>query len=227
MNHFELSNRVRILVLYNDSIVTAGLLATLATQPDFDVHSGAKADASGGPFDIVLSDYETGTALVLDERRPAGTDAEPPTLILTSVSSEAAVLQAMQRGVKGYVLLGGPLDELLTGIREVAQGRRYLSQAVAHRIVESLGREALTGRETDVLKLLGTGQRNKSIARVLQISVGTVKAHMKAIMAKLNADSRTHAVSLAAQRGLITLAAQGATPGAAAGRNRPAQRIAA
>jgi DNA-binding NarL/FixJ family response regulator len=73
-------------------------------------------------------------------------------------------------------------------------------------MADSLTREALTAREAEVLDLLACGQCNKSIARQLDIAVGTVKAHVKAIMAKLDASSRTQAVSVAAQRGLVSLA---------------------
>lgn len=208
MNRFETTHRIRILVLYNEPIVSAGLCATLGVQPDLELHTGAQADARGGPFDVILCDYETGMALAeADRASPGRTDTQPLTLILTSMASETAVVRAMERGVQGYILLGSPLEELLTGIRELARSRRYLSQAVAHRVVESLGRETLTHRESEVLQLLSRGQCNKSIARQMQITVGTVKTHVKAVMAKLGADSRTHAVTVAAHRGLTALAA--------------------
>lgn len=207
MNSFESSQRVRVLVLYNEAIVAAGLCAALGQQSDLELHAGAQADASGGPFDVVLCDYDTGIALAQGNASRAGkTGGEPPTLILTSLSSENAVVKAMALGVRGYLLLGSPLEDLVTGIRELAQGRRHVSQTVAHRLVESLGREALTARESEVLQLLGRGLNNKSIAREMAISVGTVKTHVKAIMAKLDAHSRMHAVTVAAHRGLIALA---------------------
>ncbi|UXH76166.1 response regulator transcription factor [Roseateles amylovorans] len=212
-SNFESARRIRVLVLYNESIVAAGLCAALAQQPDLELHDGAQADASGGAFDVVVCDYETGMALAQEDgQRPGKPGAEPPALILTSLSSEAAVVQAMARGVQGYVLLGGALEELLSGIRELARGKRYMSQAVAHRIVESMGRESLTLRETEVLQLLGRGQCNKSIARDMDISLGTVKTHVKAVMAKLGADSRMHAVTVAAHRGLIALVDDAAVP---------------
>jgi len=207
MNSFESAQRIRVLVLYNEAIVAAGLSATLGQQSDLELHAGAQADASGGPFDVVLCDYDTGIALAqADASRAGKPGGGPPALILTSLSSETAVVKAMGLGVRGYLLLGSPLEELLTGIRELARGRRHVSQTVAHRLVESLGREALTARESEVLQLLGRGQNNKSIARDMAISLGTVKTHVKAIMAKLDAESRTHAVTVAAHRGLLALA---------------------
>jgi DNA-binding NarL/FixJ family response regulator len=87
----------------------------------------------------------------------------------------------------------------------LASGRRYLSASVAQHIAESLTHATLTPREHEVLDCLATGQCNKTIARHLEISVTTVKAHVQAIMGKLDASSRTHAVSIAAQRGLVGL----------------------
>ena len=82
-------------------------------------------------------------------------------------------------------------------------GSRYFSTAVAQTIADGMGREALTPRESDVLDLLVDGHCNKAIAQSLAIAVGTVKAHVKAILEKLGARSRTHAVVVAAARGLI------------------------
>ncbi|OWQ48423.1 hypothetical protein CDL60_07570 [Roseateles noduli] len=229
MNSFESAQRIRVLVLYNEVIVAAGLCATLGQQPDLELHRGALADASGGPFDVVLCDYDTGIALAQGDASRAGkTGGEPPALILTALSSETAVVKAMALGVRGYLLLGSPLEDLLMAIRELAQGRRHVSQAVAHRLVESLGREALTARESEVLQLLGHGQNNKSIAREMAISLGTVKTHVKAIMAKLDAESRMHAVTVAAHRGLLALAPAPVVPPRAARRatQTPPQAVA-
>ena len=95
------------------------------------------------------------------------------------------------------------LEETLRGVRAVAQGQRFLSAAVADRVAASFVYAPLTPRETDVLDGLGAGHCNKAIARQLGISVGTVKAHVSAIMDKMNAGSRTGAVRVAAQRGLL------------------------
>src|SRR5205085_4074433 len=83
------------------------------------------------------------------------------------------------------------------------RGIRYLSEAVSRSVAASLGRASLTERETDVLQLLAEGCCNKLIARRLGIGVGTVKTHVKGVMSKLDATARTHAVVVAAARGLI------------------------
>lgn len=216
MSHFETTDRIRVLVLYNESIISAGLYAALRLQPELEIQTGAERDADGGALDVIIADYET--AIALAQSHHQGTS--PAILSLTSMASEAAVVKAMELGVKGYVLLDSALGELITAIKELAAGTRFLSQAVAHRLVESLGRETLTGRESEVLKCLSMGHCNKAIARELGISVGTVKTHVKAVMGKLNADSRTHAVTVAAQRGLVAITAKPLS-----GRQTPSARM--
>jgi DNA-binding NarL/FixJ family response regulator len=112
---------------------------------------------------------------------------------------------ALEQGVHGYLPLDRGIDEFVHGVRTVARGSRYLAPSTAQCMADSLTREALTAREAEVLDLLACGECNKSIARQLDIAVGTVKAHVKAIMGKLDASSRTQAVSVAAQRGLVSM----------------------
>jgi two-component system NarL family response regulator len=124
-------------------------------------------------------------------------------LSLTSNEREADIRRAIESGVHGYLLAGGPLHELIDAVRTVGGGMRYMSMSVARRMADSLTRVALTSREAEVLALVATGQPNKVIARRLSISLGTVKSHVSAIMVKLGAASRTEAARIAAARGLV------------------------
>jgi DNA-binding NarL/FixJ family response regulator len=124
-------------------------------------------------------------------------------MALTSNDREADIRRAIEAGIHGYLLLGGPLSELIEGVTTVANGVRYLGRAVAQRVADSLTRSSLTSRETEVLRLVTTGESNKAIARQLNIELATVKSHMTAIMTKLNATSRTQAADIAATRGLV------------------------
>jgi DNA-binding NarL/FixJ family response regulator len=113
------------------------------------------------------------------------------------------IRRAIEAGVYGYLLVGGPLNELIDGVTAVASGMRYMSLSVAQRMADSLTRATLTSREIEVLTLVATGQPNKMIARHLSIELGTVKSHVSAIMTKLGASSRTQAARIAASRGLV------------------------
>lgn len=202
--------RARVLVLHRESIVAFGLCATLAHEPGIDVQQGVGSQTSADRFDVVICDHETGIALAQPARSRNGSALPegPRVLVLTALSSERAVRQALERGVHGYVLLESSIDELMHAVLAVCRGQRFLSPAVAQRMADSLTHETLTSRENEVLALLAAGQCNKTIARQLQIAVGTVKAHVKAIMGKLGASSRTQAVSVAAQRGLVGLGSE-------------------
>jgi DNA-binding NarL/FixJ family response regulator len=197
-------SNTRVLVLHAEAIVGFGLAAALQSRSGFDVQVGQAADVQDG-FQVIVCDYGTGLQLARAAQRPGAPRSATRLLVMTSQDREQAVRLALEAGVHGYMLQGGPVDELVTGVRMLAAGQRFLSLAVAQRMADSMTREALTGRESQVLDLLACGRCNKSIARELQIAVGTVKAHVKAIMAKLEASSRTQAVSVAAQRGLVAL----------------------
>jgi DNA-binding NarL/FixJ family response regulator len=202
-----LDRPTRVLVLHAEAIVGFGLAAALQAQSGFEVEVGAPPDKSHeqGGFDVVICDYETGLGLARAARQQNLPRSAARLLLMTAQDREQAVRLALECGVHGYMLQGCPVDEFVAGVRTLARGQRFLSLAVAQRMADSITREALTGRESEVLDLLACGHCNKSIARDLHIALGTVKAHVKAIMGKLEASSRTQAVSVAVQRGLVAL----------------------
>jgi DNA-binding NarL/FixJ family response regulator len=205
LNHHSL-RRANILVMHPDPIVCAGLVAALGTHAAFQVLvHGVDAVGPDGPMvDAVIADY--GNAMRLTDgavRRTHGLRDDTRILALTSSDREAEVRRAIEAGVYGYLLVGSPLHELIDAVNAVASGLRYMSRSVAQRMAESLTRAALTSREIEVLRLVAMGQPNKAIARQLGIELATVKSHMSAIMAKLDAGSRTEAARIAATRGLI------------------------
>jgi two-component system NarL family response regulator len=202
------SRPLNVIVTHAQPLLAAGLVASLRSQPDLDVlaHDAASGDETGGArtddADVVVTDYTQGIRLATQARRPGGARPAPRVLVVTSHDREHEVRLALESGVHGYLLLGSPVEELTAGVRMLGQGRRYLGMEVSQRMADSLTRESLTGRETEVLRLLSRGLCNKSIASELVIGVGTVKAHVRGIMGKLDASSRTQVVSIAARRGL-------------------------
>jgi DNA-binding NarL/FixJ family response regulator len=97
------------------------------------------------------------------------------------------------------------MDELLSVIRSVHAGRRQIPAEVAARLAEHMGDDDLTARELDVLRLIRDGYRNKQIADQLSISENTVNFHIKNLVDKLQANDRTHAVTIALRRGLLQI----------------------
>ena len=113
------------------------------------------------------------------------------------------ICRALEIGIRGYLLHGIGLPELFEAIRAVRGGGVALSPLVAARIANRIQGKTLTARERAVLEQLMLGLSNKSIASRLNLRVGTVKTHLKAILEKLGAGSRTAAVIAAQRRGLV------------------------
>ena len=128
-------------------------------------------------------------------------------VVMTTMSGDEDVYRALQAGASGYVLKDCGKPELLACIRTVAQGRKYLQQTASARLAARVSSEDLTARESDVLTWLAEGLSNKAIARRLGVAEGTVKTHMKGLLSKLEVSSRTQAVRMAVQRGLVRLPA--------------------
>ncbi|MGR9090386.1 MAG: response regulator [Gammaproteobacteria bacterium] len=126
-------------------------------------------------------------------------------IVLTTEVGDAQIQRALVAGAMGYLLKGMPMTELLAVIRAVAAGKTSIPGVVATHIAEHMAEKPLSERETEVLRLIAAGHRNKSVANVLSITEDTVKMHVKNCMSKLGARDRTHAVTIAIQRGFITL----------------------
>ena len=188
-------------IMHADPVMTVGLHAILAELPELRVTTSLRQPEGQRVARVLVADYDTGVALA---RRPMPEALRhPAVLIVTQLDKEWEVRIAMDAGVHGYVLQSSSPEEVQKAVAALAQGQRYLTESVTRSVADSLSRETLTGRETDVLQLLAQGCCNKSIARKLGIGVGTVKTHVKGVMSKLDATARTHAVVVATQRGLI------------------------
>jgi DNA-binding NarL/FixJ family response regulator len=192
---------VPVMISYADPVVAAGLAAVLGGDGGFQiVRTPEPGDLLGGAAraDIVLADYET--ALRLAECAPQWAKY---VVIFTNYDSEAKICRALEGGVRGYLLYCVGLPELFESIRAVRAGGVALSPLVAARITKRVTREPLTEREKSVLEQVMRGLSNKAIAHRLNVCVGTVKTHVKSILEKLDADSRTEAVVTAQRHGLL------------------------
>lgn len=199
----------RVAVMHAEPLVALGLAAALAPVEGLVVQvHGEVPEPHGPPVDVIVADHDSGLRLACGARAPAGlrpwTDAR--LLIVDTHQRTHEVRCALEMGVYGYLSQGCTVAEFVRAVRTVAGGVRYLSAEVAQCMAESLTHTALTAREAEVLALLAAGHCNKAIGSQLDIALGTVKAHVKAVMGKLGAESRTQAVSVALQRGLVAVA---------------------
>jgi len=154
-------------------------------------------------------------------REPSkGDGVRPRVIVFTAFDNDERIIAALEAGANGYLLKGAPREDIFNAIRVTMQGGSLLQPVVASKLLRHVGQqpvlnslsshqsasyETLTERELEVLGLLAQGMPNKEIAAHLTISERTAKFHVSSIMGKLGATNRTEAVSLAAQRGLVTL----------------------
>ncbi len=124
-------------------------------------------------------------------------------LVMTMYDHEEDIFGSIRAGAKGYILKSAPRAEIVTALRKVGSGERYIPDYVALSLAARLSTPTLTAREQEVLELMRLGISNKEIGRQLSVAEGTVKAHVREVLGKLGAISRTEAVNLAMQRGLL------------------------
>ena len=124
-------------------------------------------------------------------------------IVLTTYQGDAQAMRALKAGATGYLLKSMLREELLNTIRLVHAGRRCIPPEIAAGIVEHVSSDSLSDREIDVLRRVAEGMSNKIIASQLFLSEATIKSHLKNILAKLGANDRTHAVTIATKRGFM------------------------
>ena len=124
-------------------------------------------------------------------------------LVMTMYDHEEDIYGSIRAGAKGYILKSAPRAEIVIALRKVGAGERYLPDYVATTLAMRLSATVLTAREHEVLALMRLGISNKEIGRQLGVAEGTVKAHVREVLGKLGAISRTEAVNLALHRGLL------------------------
>ncbi|MDZ4694400.1 MAG: response regulator transcription factor [Deltaproteobacteria bacterium] len=203
---------IRILIVDDHAVVREGFEAVIGMQADMAVvGSIATGEAACDAYAALQP-----TVVLLDLRLPGMDGIETlralrakftgvRAIMITSQEGEEAIFRAMKTGAMGYVFKKSPSSEILAAIRAAAKGEVSMTPEAAMRLSDRDQHEALSDREIEVLSRVGRGLSNKEIADVLSISPNTVKNHVNNIMTKLQAGDRTHAVTIAVQRGIITL----------------------
>jgi len=201
---------IRILAVDDHPLLRAGIAALIGTQSDMAL----VAEASTGREAIETFRAVRPDITLLDLQMPemSGIDAliairsEWPSakvIVLTTYGGDALAERALKAGAQAYVLKALVGAELLETIRAVHTGHKRIHPIVAAQLASHLGEETLSSREVQVLTLVAAGNSNKAIAAHLAISEDTAKAHVASIIAKLGANDRTHAVTLARERGIL------------------------
>lgn len=205
-------NPIRILTVDDHPVLREGIAAILATEADMSLvaeagngHEAIEQFRTHRP-DITLMDLQmpvmSGGEAILAIR---GEFPDARIIVLTTYSGDVQAERALKAGACGYLLKNMLRKELVETIRVVQSGRKRIPPEIAVELAEHHADDALTEREIGVLRQVASGNANKIIADNLQISEETVKAHMKKILSKLDANDRTHAVAIALKRGIIEL----------------------
>ena len=206
---------IRILIVDDHPVVREGLAGMLTGQPDFVVVGEAKDGAEA----VELDERLLPDVLLMDLRMPGmdgvaaikairGKRPSANILVLTTYDSDADIVRAIEAGATGYLLKDTPREELFRAIRAAAKGESVLAPTVAARLMTRMrapAQENLSAREIEVLQMVYKGASNREIGKALHISTATVKTHLIHIYGKLGVDDRTSAVTVALERGILSL----------------------
>lgn len=206
------AGRIRILVVDDHPIMRFGIATIINATPDMT----AIAQAGSGEEAIELYEQHLPDITLMDLQLPgmSGVDAirrimgrhrDALFVVLTTYEGDEDIHQALEAGARSYIIKGMQHDALVSALRRVHSGGRFLPAPVSRALSSRTPNSDLSAREREVLKLIVKGRSNRDIARELGITEATVKCHVGVILMRLNVTDRTQAAIAALQRGLVHL----------------------
>lgn len=203
---------ITVMTADDHPVFRQGIASVLASDPGFQL----VGEASGGHEALALYLRLRPDLVLMDIRMPdldgvettqriRQTCPHAAIVMLTTYEGDALVMRAMRAGAAGYLLKSAARRDLLDTMRAIHAGQRHVPPLLVQAVARQQPGDELTPREIQVLELAALGKSNRLIGRQLCIAEETVKVHMKNLMAKLQANDRTHAVLIALGRGVIGL----------------------
>lgn len=206
------ANSIRILTVDDHPLLREGIASLVGSQADMTIVGEAANGRQAVEMfrqlrpDVTLMDVRMAdmdgieaTAKIMAEFPQARI------IVLTTYDGDVQILKALKAGAQGYLLKDSLRKELLEAVRAVYAGRKRMSPEAANQVANYVSDSALTLREIEVLELIAQGSANKIVADRLAITEDTVKAHVRSILSKLGANDRTHAVTIALKRGILSI----------------------
>ena len=203
---------IRILAADDHALLRQGIASLIDIEPDMElVAQAATGREAIEQFrrhqpDITLMDLQmpdmSGIEAIIAIR---GEFPNARIIVFTTYAGDVQVVRALKAGARGFLLKGNVHTNLLETIRAVHAGQKRVPPEVAAELAMHTGEDQLTERELEILKLIAKGNANKEIAAQLSIREDTVKSHVGNILEKLDANDRTHAVTIGLKRGIIEL----------------------
>ena len=202
---------ITCLIVDDHEVVREGLRLSLSRAP----HIRVVGEAADGATAVALAERRKPDVVIMDVRMPGmdGLEAtkeilklvpDAAILIFTAFSERSLLARGLESGAKGYILKEAPHETLLRAIERVANGEGYVDPALMPAFLSGKDQaDMLTAREREILRLLADGMSNADVAGRLFISQETVKSHVRHILTKLEADTRTHAVAIALRDAVI------------------------
>lgn len=207
-----MTEAIRVLIVDDHLLLRDGIAVLIANCDDIVVvgqaENGKEAIAAHRQLrpDVTLMDLQLPDMDGVDVIKAIQGEAPHARIIvLTTYSGDTRAQKALKAGARAYTLKNHVRRDLLDTIRRVFAGHKYIDPEIASQIAEHSGEDGLTARELQVLALIAGGRSNKRIAEELAIAEDTVKGHVSSILSKLNAEDRTHAVTLAIRRGVLQI----------------------
>jgi len=206
------SGVIRVLVADDHAVVRSGIVGILNAQADMKVVSDANNGADAVEMflvhkpDVALIDLQMPVldgVQVVEQIKSKDPDAL--LIILTTYDTDDDIERSLKAGAKAYLLKDVEPKDLVRCVRDVCAGKTFVAPAVAAKLANRLTRVQLTMRELEVLKLIAGGLANKEIGSNLNIAESTVKLHINTLFDKLGVTSRTEAMKVGLERGLIRL----------------------
>ncbi len=203
---------IQILIADDHAIVREGLSVIISMQKDMHI----VGQAVDGEEAVTFYTAHRPDVVLLDLRMPKkdgfqvvkeliNSDPKARIIVITTYDGDEDIRQSLKAGAKAYLLKDAPRQEIWNTIRLVHAGKSSLPPLIAAKVAESFSKPELSKREKEVLHFMAIGKSNKEIGNGLHISEGTVKSHVKSILSKLGATSRTEAIAIASKRGLVSL----------------------